>query len=215
MAMAVANSNKFFSMYDDPEDEFYTRIDDQQPWSVGCQGAPWWIDAKMEDQWREFMDGLWEQSSCTPDAAALSHHDEQLVFVYGTLKRGFKAHDLLEDSQFVGRAWTKPAAFKLVQTEGGFPAAVMGANGPDYKVISGEVYLVPTIDIKYIDQFESNGTLFHRRRIGVDLEDGNSVLAWIYLGNEKTFSSVTRLCPTYTRKKNGVEYYTYTQNGKK
>lgn len=198
---------------DDPgyDDEYYSAAaDDDTPWSQGCHGAPWWIDFGIEKEWEGYLEGLLELSSCTPDAAALNTHDDQLLFVYGTMKRGFQCHGLVADGEFVARGWTKPQAFKLVQTDT-FPAAIMGASGPLYKQIAGEVYLVPTTEIKHIDQYENNGTLFHRRRIGIDLDNGGSLLAWMYLADTKTFGGNTKLCPTFTRKKNGIEYYSYTK----
>jgi|SRR5688572_22030239 len=196
--------------YDDDEgdDDFYSAEED--PWGKGCSGAPWWVEPYVEDQWREYLERMWTESSSTHDAASLSSHDNQLVFVYGTLKKGFGLHELLHRSKFIDRVWTKSPAFKLVQTAS-FPAAIMGAGGPLYKAIQGELYLVPTVDIKHLDQCENNGSLFHRRRTGVEFDDGTSALAWMYIADSKKFESVTKLCPSFTRKKNGVHYYSYTQ----
>lgn len=212
--MPVANTHYKFDYEDDHEDDVYFTPGAKSDWSLGCEGAPWWVDIEIESAWKNYLDGQWSLSSCTPDAASLGTYEDQLVFVYGTLKRGFPCHDLLSEGEFLGRGWTKTDSFKLVQTEK-FPAAVMGASGPVFKHIAGEVYIVPTTEIKNLDQYESNGTLFHRRRVGIDLETGNSVLAWMYIANEKIVQSVTKLCPMFTRKKTGAQYYSYTKEGAK
>ena len=58
------------------------------------------------------------------------------VFVYGTLKRGFWNHYLLEGCELFGSAATVPT-YKMI--ENGFPVVM---PDPEGKPVAGEIYTV-------------------------------------------------------------------------
>lgn len=62
---------------------------------------------------------------------------ERTLFVYGTLKQGYRLHSYyLADAEFVGKAHTKSASWKMLQRQGVFyPFVTRGTNH-----IGGELY---------------------------------------------------------------------------
>lgn len=71
-----------------------------------------------------------------------------LIFVYGTLKKGFHNHRYLNNSTLLGKAKTKQVY--TMTTNGSFPIVQRGGN----TVISGEVYKVAPEDIRGIFALE-------------------------------------------------------------
>ena len=97
---------------------------------------------------------------------------EPLLFVYGTLMRGFPLHALLAGrADSVGAGEIAGLLFDL----GRYPAAQRDGGG----VIRGEVYrltdpgLWPALD-------SAEGSQYHRGEVGVRLAGGRQVTAYIY-----------------------------------
>ena len=103
------------------------------------------------------------------------------VFVYGTLKRGFRNHRFLEKASFVGEAYT---VMHYRMLDGSFP--VLRESGPDRMPISGEVYDVDARTLIKLDDLESVATgMYDRIEIGVVVPTGadmRSSKAFIYIG---------------------------------
>jgi len=85
-----------------------------------------------------------------------------LLFVYGTLKRGGHNHRLLGAAEFVGPARTEPK-YRLIDC-GAYPALVEHAAAP--LEITGELYrIAPEIQrslLPALDELEDEGTLYRR-----------------------------------------------------
>jgi gamma-glutamylcyclotransferase (GGCT)/AIG2-like uncharacterized protein YtfP len=99
------------------------------------------------------------------------------LFVYGTLKCGGRAHDLLEryNSQFLGEFTTDPN-YHLYNL-GWFPGMVideMIEGG-----VCGELYEVTKACLESMDQYEGHPHLF--RRENIILCDGSTAIAYIYM----------------------------------
>jgi len=98
---------------------------------------------------------------------------DDLVFVYGSLKRGMNHHEQIRKAVWIGEASiTALALYDL----GPFPMAVddISAISP----LQGELYWVNAVILQQLDRFEGVPRLYERhRRI---LSDGRS--AWVYLG---------------------------------
>ena len=97
---------------------------------------------------------------------------EPLLFVYGTLMRGFRLHALLEGrAESVGDGEVAGLLFDL----GRYPAALRAGGG----VIRGEVYRLkdpgfwPALDA-------AEGSQYHRGEVEVRLAGGRQVTAYIY-----------------------------------
>ena len=91
------------------------------------------------------------------------------VFVYGTLKKGFGNHILLEGSKFLGYAKTNPL-FTMVSL-GGFPAVIIDGETS----IQGEVYEVNEEALRSLDRLEGHPNWYKRIEVVTDL-----CKAWMY-----------------------------------
>ena len=97
---------------------------------------------------------------------------EPLLFVYGTLMRGFPLHALLAGrADSVGDGEVGGLLFDL----GRYPAALRDGGG----VIRGEVYRVKDPAL-WLTLDSAEGRQYHRGEIGVRLAGGWQVLAYIY-----------------------------------
>ena len=117
------------------------------------------------------------------------------VFVYGTLKSGFRNHYLLEDCEFFGDATTVPT-YKMI--ENGFPVIM---PDPEGKPLAGEIYAVDDETLARLDQLEREGSSYDRKLIDVSLRlDGGERLptrAFIYIGREDRFGKAFAHGPFY------------------
>lgn len=80
-----------------------------------------------------------------------------LLAVYGTLKKGYGNHRLLEQSKFVGQGWVKDYA---LLDHGWFPAAFPF----DGSKIFVEVYEIDTTTLAHTDRLEGVGSGFYQRK---------------------------------------------------
>ena len=92
------------------------------------------------------------------------------LFVYGSLKRGFKHHDQLQGLACAGRVRTA-TGYRLVVYHG-YPALTRGGTNH----VLGELYQVSPQCLRALDAFEECPELYQRNVI--DLVDGNPALAY-------------------------------------
>ena len=85
-----------------------------------------------------------------------------LLFVYGSLKRCGRHHELLAAAEFRGEARTPPS-YAVVEV-GAYPALVEGGSAR----IEGELFFVDEALLAVLDDFEGHPTLYERRRIVLD-----------------------------------------------
>jgi gamma-glutamylcyclotransferase (GGCT)/AIG2-like uncharacterized protein YtfP len=97
----------------------------------------------------------------------------ELVFVYGTLKRGQRNHHWLAGARFLGEA---ELAGVVLHDLGPFPMAVEGSG-----LCRGEVYGVDGPGLARLDMLEGYPRLYDRQRR--NLVDGRQ--AWVYLGRPR------------------------------
>lgn len=112
----------------------------------------------------------------------------QIVFVYGTLRRGHCNHSYLrgDAATFIGDARTYDSNYRLfLHRELGFPFVLDDApHGAATGVpILGELYAVSTATLHAkLDSLEGHPTYYRRRRVAVLLYGTNLVyLAWMYV----------------------------------
>lgn len=100
------------------------------------------------------------------------------VFVYGTLKRGFRNHRFLESANYLGEAYTI-AEYRML--DGRFP--VLRDAGPDLKPVGGEVYDVDNHTLSKLDDLESvESGMYERTETDIVFSDGRASQAFIYIG---------------------------------
>ncbi len=93
-----------------------------------------------------------------------------LVFVYGTLRRGEVNHYLLSGAEFCGVHLTRPR-YRMLHL-GTYPGVVAGGSSS----IEGEIYRVDTKGLVKLDRLEAYPRLYTRKLIPTDWGR-----AWIYL----------------------------------
>ena len=101
-----------------------------------------------------------------------------LIFVYGSLKRGYALHHLLASQQFHGSALTQPLYRLFVL--GAYPGLI---DSPDGIGIHGEVYQVTCDCLTKLDEAEGVEVGCYARRI-IQLQppfDQCAVYAWFWL----------------------------------
>ena len=98
------------------------------------------------------------------------------VFVYGTLKKGYRNNVLLSRSTFVAPATTNPE-FRLYDN-GSYPCLVKAKDGEVAHEVIGEVWIVDDHTLSRLDQLENAPDLYHREEI--ELIDQEKAWAYIY-----------------------------------
>jgi len=110
--------------------------------------------------------------------------DLELVFVYGSLKRGMANHQQLSGAMFIGVAQLQGLAlFDL----GPFPMAI--ASGDPGHSLHGEIYGLDPNCLAALDRFEGAPRLYER--LSWPLADGRRV--WVYVGRPQQVRHVRRI----------------------
>jgi gamma-glutamylcyclotransferase (GGCT)/AIG2-like uncharacterized protein YtfP len=106
------------------------------------------------------------------------------IFVYGTLKRGFRNHLLLHDSEYLGEATT--AERYTMTVADGIPFV---NRNEQLSHIHGEVYSVTKNTFDKLDELEEHPVRYKREEVEIHLhqEKGRPLplTAWIYLKSQK------------------------------
>lgn len=118
-----------------------------------------------------------------------------ILFVYGTLKKGQNAHDLLRTSKYYGTAYTAPK-YKLYSC-GLFPAMKEDQLGNS---IFGEIYGIDEITKRRLDIYEGADEGFYNFK-KVDLQKiiletydklpDSAIYSYIFSGNVEKFKEIT------------------------
>lgn len=110
------------------------------------------------------------------------------LFVYGSLKRGFRHHSELEGARFLAEVRTIPG-YTLVSL-GSYPALIV--SGSDHVV--GELYRVTNEHLLRLDVFE--GTDYERGE--VDIESGIRAHAYLLRREHPALASALRIGRSYS-----------------
>jgi len=114
-----------------------------------------------------------ETGAAIPGSGLEPARERQLVFVYGTLKRGEQNHHWLEGASWQGEAELNGV---LLHDLGPFPMAVIGEG-----LVRGEVYAIDAAALVRLDRLEGFPRLYDRQLLS--LSDGRQ--AWVYLGRPR------------------------------
>tara|TARA_R110001599_G_scaffold217203_2_gene415432 strand:- start:591 stop:992 length:402 start_codon:yes stop_codon:yes gene_type:complete len=102
----------------------------------------------------------------------------EIVFVYGTLKRGYSNNALLRSSKLLGRAITKE---RFTMFEDGIPYV---SKYIQTSRISGEVYAVSKSTLDNLDMLEGHPSWYKREKTHIeylnDQGDTKTINAWLY-----------------------------------
>jgi len=90
-------------------------------------------------------------------------NSKRLLFVYGSLKRGFDNHSMLKGATYAGEAKTLQPYSMFVETHGQYPYLLK--NRPFHQ-IEGELYEIESDELwKRIDEFEGVPDYYSRETI--------------------------------------------------
>lgn len=106
-------------------------------------------------------------------ALACSIGLRQMVFVYGTLKRGQRNHGLLEKAEYLGPDQTAGSDW-LMTTNGSYPS-VSPASSAGVQV-HGELYAVDQTTLAAMDRLEAYRELYGREQVRL----ASGATAWMY-----------------------------------
>jgi gamma-glutamylcyclotransferase (GGCT)/AIG2-like uncharacterized protein YtfP len=135
---------------------------------------------------------------------ALGRDGTALVFVYGTLRRGFPRHVVLQmaEAQYAGKGTVQGELFDL----GNYPGARPSSS--PYKRVVGELYRLrnPARALRLLDRVEEyrlgnpRTSLFVREIATVDLGKGKPIRAWVYWLNRVSGPARQIITGDYTRR---------------
>ena len=102
------------------------------------------------------------------------------VFVYGTLKRGFPNHALMEGASFLGVGRTM-TAYPMVLHGAGFSVVMLPEPGAGHRIL-GELWRMDDARLVALDQLEATHlpTGYVRDTIDVETDGGTTTTAWVY-----------------------------------
>lgn len=106
------------------------------------------------------------------------------VFVYGTLKKGFRANHLLAKSSFVSEA-KSILPFSMVGT--GFPQAYLDTKGHPVK---GEIYEITEETLLTLDYYEGYPGFYSRKVFPFEAPEGNTTAVMYYIDHPVTGEKV-------------------------
>ncbi|MGO0122336.1 gamma-glutamylcyclotransferase family protein [Desulfothermobacter acidiphilus] len=100
---------------------------------------------------------------------------ETLVFAYGHCMKNRSGHGVLRGSRLLGRGKAKDLGLLLLT-----PRLAVAVPEPGSE-ICGEVYAVNQTTLAFLDRWQGEGRLFRRTLFPIAMEQGETVLAWVYL----------------------------------
>lgn len=118
------------------------------------------------------------------DSPKQPNHLDNLVGVYGTLKRGYGNHRFLENAMYVGTGKTKER-YPLVIRNWGLPFLI---DKPDEGTeVEIELYLVDSLTFSHLDTLESHPSWYERKERPV-IVDGVEYTPWLYFGPDDVYT---------------------------
>lgn len=106
-----------------------------------------------------------------------------LLFLYGTLKRGCRNHQLMEGQEFLGPSRTLPRYH--LYDRGPYPCLVEDDAGG--VAVRGELWRVDASALTRLDKFEEIGHTFARREVALADVTG-PVFVYFYRGAVSAFA---------------------------
>ena len=101
----------------------------------------------------------------------------EIVFVYGSLKRGGRFNPVLSRARFLGEAVTFEPY--LLHLGWNWPLLIERAPSAWTAPVCGELYALDRLTLRRVDEIEDNGRLYQRKQACVRLGT-RPLQAWIY-----------------------------------
>jgi gamma-glutamylaminecyclotransferase len=115
-----------------------------------------------------------------------------LIFVYGSLKKDFQNHYLLEDSKYIGEATTTDFYTMIGTKSKAFPYII--SNYPDNAgtCIKGEVYDISEEVLEKLDKLEGHPDTYTRRNIYVSADKDSLIVFAYILDNQYILNNIIK-----------------------
>lgn len=123
--------------------------------------------------------------------ATLAPPQELLVFVYGTLKRGFYNHGWLAHARLLGMGRIHGVMHDLGAYPGlEIPEGIMDMEEDNH--VTGEVYAADALTLGSLDQLEGCPHLYTRRKVKLCAAGGTGEEVWTYVATPATLARASR-----------------------
>lgn len=103
------------------------------------------------------------------------------VAVYGSLKRGFGNHRLIEGQTFINNGFTMNDGYTMYSL-GAFPGVVEDGDSD----IQVELYEVDDAGLERLDRLEGHPTFYCRKQVNIVGRDDSVHYAWMYIYQGET-----------------------------
>lgn len=115
-----------------------------------------------------------------------------LIFVYGSLKKEFQNNYLLENSKYIGEAYTYNFYTMIGTKSKAFPYIIN--NYPDRigTRIKGEVYEISETILEKLDKLEGHPDIYTRKNIYVITAEGNITVMVYILENQYMIDNIIK-----------------------
>lgn len=142
-------------------------------------------------EFAKWMQSTVDDNYYTMDGPELYKKKFHYIFVYGTLKKGFSRHSALtgHKAEAIGPATTVGKSYIMYRTGNKYtyPVILHSIEPTAFGHISGEVWKVPTKALFDLDFIESNGEMYDRTEVPVEVLLGRQrkpvkMMAWMYIG---------------------------------
>lgn len=100
---------------------------------------------------------------------------ENLVLVYGSLKKNHHNAEFMNGAEFICQTMTRGGNFKMVSMKGDYPGVTWGR----FRIV-GEVYTISDLHLELLDCLEGEGN-FYKRHQCCTQELGGEAPVWIYV----------------------------------
>lgn len=146
----------------------------------------------------------------TPDFTELQDAPGWLFFEYGEFKHGLPHQNKFKSNEVRGKALTVQKLPMWVRNNGlnSYPIALdyHPEAATQRASVSGEVYLVPTKAIPFIDSWRSNGVTFDRKSVKLIIPSGEEIKAFMYKGRKEFWSECIDWDIQFYRGRQGAQF---------
>ncbi len=108
---------------------------------------------------------------------------DTLVFIYGTLRKGYWNHVYVENADALGFAKTIESDFIMRAHSYPFVCRAKADNKQIATKITGELYAVSDYELKKLDVLEGYPRFYDREQILITTNAGENYTAWMYINN--------------------------------
>lgn len=105
------------------------------------------------------------------------------LFVYGTLKKEFRANFLLEKEKFISNAITVNKFCMISSEFGNYPLLYNDISNLGTQIF-GEVYSVSDDKLMELDVYEGVPTLYERKNITVEIDNKKLIDVFVYIATD-------------------------------